>query len=118
MTDVTDLERELHDLELQFMRPGVRSSRKSLEELLAEDFVEFGSAGDIYDRSSIVSALVLEAPVAWSIASFQAKLLAGDVALVTYSATKGGGESALRSSIWRRIDGRWRMVFHQGTRIR
>jgi hypothetical protein len=116
VSDVAELEHQLYGLEQQFLGPATRSSRKNLEELLAEDFVEFGSSGVIYDRASVISTLVLENPVAWSIASFKARPLAGGAALVTYVATKSGGESSLRCSIWQRSGGRWRMVFHQGTR--
>ncbi len=114
----TELEQQLYRLEQDLLRPTTRSSRTSLEELLAEDFVGFGSSGDIYDRESMISALVLERPlIAWSMSNFRAKPLAEDVALVTYVATKGRGESSLRCSIWKRSDGRWRIVFHQGTRL-
>ncbi len=112
-----ELERHLHGLEEQLMRPGTRSSRRNLEELLAEGFVEFASTGVAYDRESVISTLLLEPPPAWSIANFEARSLGDGVALVTYTATKGGGASALRCSIWKRYDGRWKMVFHQGTRI-
>ena len=73
MTDVADLERLLYELEQQVLRPATRSSRKHLEELLAEDFLEFGSSGGIYDQASVISALMLEQPAAWSIANFQVR---------------------------------------------
>jgi xylulose-5-phosphate/fructose-6-phosphate phosphoketolase len=42
-----------------------------------------------------------------------------DVALVTYRSVSPDGSKfhSLRSSIWKIIDGRWRMAFHQGTPI-
>jgi hypothetical protein len=45
--------------------------------------------------------------------------LAPEVALVTYRSqkTRPGGttQRANRSSIWKKMDGRWQMIFHQGT---
>lgn len=117
MSDTADLERILYELEQQVLRPATRSSRKHLEELLADDFLEFGSSGATYDQASVISSLMLEQPTAWSIANFKVRPLAEDVALVTYLGTKGGGESSLRCSIWRRSGGRWRMTFHQGTKL-
>jgi hypothetical protein len=114
---VRELEQELRALEEQLMRTGTRSSRKNVEELLAEDFVEFGSTGVAYDRDAVISAMLLEQPVAWSVANFAARLLSDDVALVTYTATKGGGQTSLRCSIWKRYGGRWKMAFHQGTSV-
>jgi hypothetical protein len=117
VNDLANLEQQLYGLEQQLLRPATRSSRKNLEELLAEDFVEFGSSGVIYDRASVISSLAQENPVAWSIASFKARALAEGVALVTYVATKGEVDSSLRCSIWKLTDGRWRMAFHQGTKV-
>ncbi len=112
-----DLEQLLGAHEERLLRAAPRSSRKTLEELLAEDFYEFGSSGTVWDRESVISALTMESPAAWSIANFKATALTEDVALVTYLATTGAGGSSLRSSIWKRDDGRWRMAFHQGTKI-
>lgn len=111
------LERQLYRHEQELMQSATRSSRKKLEALLAEDFVEFGSTGIAYDRESVISGLLLEEPFAWSIASFNARMLAEGVALVTYIATKSGGESSLRCSIWKQDGARWRMTFHQGTNV-
>nr|WP_242947776.1 hypothetical protein [Desulfosporosinus lacus] len=49
------------------------------------------------------------------------KVLAPDVVLATYRAVKSNESreemrNSLRSSIWKFLDGRWQMVFHQGTR--
>jgi hypothetical protein len=112
-----DLEKHLYSLEEQLLRPATRSSRRNLEELLTEDFFEFGSTGATYDRERIISMMVSDYPVAWSIANFKVTRLAEDVALVTYLATTSKGPSALRCSIWKRAGGRWRMAFHQGTRV-
>lgn len=116
MSDVAELERQLRDLEELLMGPRTRSSRKNVEALLAEEFVEFASTGVAYDRDSVISAMLLEQPSAWSIANFMARPLGEDAALVTYTATKGGGESSIRCSVWKRYGGGWKIVFHQGTR--
>ncbi|HLX25298.1 MAG TPA: DUF4440 domain-containing protein [Usitatibacter sp.] len=116
MNALPELERILKELELRVMRPAAHNSRRDLEENLAEDFVEFGASGAILDRNAVVAAQLAEPPTAWSIADFKVRLLADDVALVTYVAAMSGRGSSLRCSIWKRGDGRWRMAFHQGTR--
>jgi hypothetical protein len=55
-----------------------------------------------------------------SFVDFKALLLAPGVVLTTYRAIRRGatGEQlsqSLRSYVWKFIDGRWQMVFHQGT---
>jgi hypothetical protein len=51
---------------------------------------------------------------------FKVRLIHADVAQVTYVstvATEHGEERALRSSIWSRTSGGWKLRFHQGTPI-
>lgn len=116
-SDRAELERKLYDLELAFMRPAARSSRKRLEELIDEDFVAFASTGERYDRERCICALLLESPPAWSIVGFEVRVVVPGVVLTTYLATTSGGPSSHRSSIWKLADGRWRIAFHQGTRL-
>jgi len=114
---IPDLRRHLFDLEERVAGPAARSSRAEIEELLADDFVEFGSSGKVLDRAAVIAGQSSQGPRAWSIADFKLTLLADDVALVTYIATQAGRGSSLRSSIWKRSGERWRIAFHQGTRI-
>lgn len=88
--------------------------------LLADDFVEIGSSGRVFTKAAIIENLRHEAPVERSLTEFRAKPLADGVVLTTYRiAAQRLGDArpmcSLRSSIWRRQDGRWRMIFHQGT---
>lgn len=117
MSEISDLRKHLLSLEEQLAGPAARSSRERVEELLDDDFWEFGSSGAAHDRATVIAGLSMQKPAAWSIANFKVARLADDIALVTYIATRAGGGSTLRSSIWKRTDGRWRMAFHQGTMI-
>ena len=83
---------------------------RPLESLLADDFVEFGSSGEILSRQMVADLLQQEPPRELSLDAFSATMLSNDVALLTYRA---GGSN--RSSIWLRTQGRWRLRFHQGT---
>jgi hypothetical protein len=57
-----------------------------------------------------------EPPAQCFLTHFKTLVLAPGVVLVTYRAGRQhGSEASLRSSIWKRIDGRWQMLFHQGT---
>jgi len=101
----------------------VRGSAEQVGRLLADDFVEFGSSGYAYDKQQIIEALQQEKPdpaLRISLTEFAARRLAPGIFLVTYRTTWDAGadepgRSRLRSSIWKLIDGRWQMVFHQGT---
>jgi len=105
------LERELHDA----------TARKSprVAELLADAFFEFGSSGRVLNRAQIIANLRVEAPAKVEARGFRVTLLAPHVALVTYRSLRKAKPPVrrLRSSIWQRKGRKWRMVFHQGTRM-
>ena len=120
----TALEAQIRKLEEALLEPEVRRSPERVDELLADDFVEFASSGVTYDKKRILEVLQDEAladdPVMRSLANFECVPLAPDVVLTRYwllrrhSASEQPTQS-MRSSIWRRRDGRWQMTFHQGT---
>ena len=106
------------DLETSLHKSEIRKSPEAAAALLADGFVEFGSSGRIWNKSSIVQSMRGEEPHAQEIIveDFVARELARDVVLVTYtSRTSTANQPTLRSSIWKSIAGKWQMVFHQGT---
>jgi hypothetical protein len=110
----------LRQLEECLLQPDVRRSGQAVAELLADDFIEFGSSGHIFTKQQIVESLRHESPTRFEITEFQATALASGVVLVTYRAVRHGTPEeqmaySLRSSIWRLSEGRWQMIFHQGT---
>lgn len=112
-----DLAAHLRTLEECLHDPKVRGSAFLTGELLDEDFTEFGSSGQAYGRADIIAALVAEAgqaPPSVRSENYQLKRLSETVALLTYE-TVAENRRVLRSSIWRRTNGHWRMAFHQGT---
>jgi hypothetical protein len=116
MTPQDALAAELKGLEEALLVPAVRKSTR-LTELLADEFIEFGSSGRIYSKSDLVAVLQAESPVAQTTSDFKVTSLAPDVALLTYKSRRHSQPpvQTLRSSVWRRAKGRWQMVFHQAT---
>ena len=115
---------ELLKLESSLHKRDVRSSARALSELLADEFVEFGSSGRIFNKSAIIDALAVESgDLQVFVDDFAVRELVPNVALVTYVVAEPSGQptamvrTSLRSSIWQMRDGRWQMIFHQGTRI-
>ena len=93
-----------------------------LSELLAADFIEFGSSDRRYTKGEILDSLAAESGVHFALSDFTLRSLAPGVALATYQVLRStaGGEVAkrsLRSSIWMMLDGRWPMLVHQGTPV-
>lgn len=112
-------ESELRALEDQLLQPEFRRNRKAVSEILTDDFREFGSAGRIWNKQQILDLLESETLFHANVRDFAAKQLSAETSLVTYTAsvTTAGVENfaSLRSSLWVKRDGRWQMLFHQGT---
>jgi hypothetical protein len=114
------LEDHLRQLEERLLQPIVRRSAGEVSELLAHEFIEFGSSGRIFEKQQIIASLQTEPTVRRSLVDFNTSVLAPGIVLVTYRLIRQGTSDeppiySLRSSIWKLIDGRWQMVFHQGT---
>jgi hypothetical protein len=114
----------LRSLEEELLKPEVRHSPDRVGNLLSDDFIEFGSSGRVFNKQQVIEALEREGPadstIRLSLVDFIARGLASNVILVTYLTIQEGGpgtrqDSRLRSTIWKLIEGRWQMVFHQGT---
>jgi len=112
---------DIRKLEEQLLQPDVRRSKSALESLLADDFTEFASDGVSYTKPQVIDALQREVTYQRSLSAFHLTVLAENVVLATYHASRRGETTtetveSLRSSVWARRNGRWQLVFHQGTR--
>jgi hypothetical protein len=113
---------QLSALERSLLDAAVRADREQVTDLLADDFVEFGSSGRVWTKGTTIAALADDDPgssTTRTVADLRVRLLAEGAALVTYAVNRQSPGQAevqtLRSSIWTREQGKWRMVFHQGT---
>lgn len=112
---------EIIELEKMLLNPSIRRTPSELDKLLSDDFIEFGSSGKIYDKKIVIERLLVENPIDIDATDFVATQLSMDVIQLrfkTQSRRKGGTvSSSLRSSIWKKVDSSWQMIFHQGTRM-
>lgn len=110
----TNLKEHIKKLEESHLNLEVRSSAKELDKILADEFFEIGSSGQkIYKKDCIDSALALDELLLYG---FKIHSLAPHSVLTTYLINnKTKNHNTLRSSIWKFIDGRWQLYFHQGT---
>ncbi|WP_226036863.1 nuclear transport factor 2 family protein [Aquibacillus saliphilus] len=116
MNDFTKIKEHLHSLEILLLQSETRKSKEKLDELLAVDFIEFGSSGRIFDKDAILSRLPKEKNPEFELMDFDARQLAPGVVLTTYRVLKRMDmKYSLRSSIWKLNEGKWQMTFHQGT---
>lgn len=116
-----DLCAHLQACEQALLDPAVRRDRVQVSALLTEDFLEFGSSGSVWTRHQILELLETENYQPPAMEDFKCALIADGVALVTYrtvrtNAVTSERAATLRSSLWVKESGTWRVRFHQGTR--
>jgi hypothetical protein len=115
-----DLSQHLLQLEQRLLSRAVRQAPAELARLLADDFLEFGASGGVWDKSDILEALPKVPFTQRIVSQFNLKWSSENSALVTYhchnvAADRPVAADSWRSSLWRLEHGEWRMVFHQGT---
>lgn len=108
---------ELLDLEQRLLDSSVRGSPQAVVPLLHPDFVEFGSSGRVYTKEMMVKMMLQQTPGVVKIRDFDVREIGPDAALVTYRTVGAEGKETRRSSVWLSEANRWRIVFHQGTRV-
>ena len=109
------------ELETSLHKRQIRNCADAASALLADVFIEFGSSGKVWNKASIIESMQREKlDPQITVADFIAQELAPDVVLVTYISKRVTEDplaaSTLRSSIWKLLNGKWQMIFHQGTR--
>lgn len=116
-----DVVEELIGLEPLTHRLPSGSDRRAIEALLDEDFAEIGASGRRYSRDHVID--VVEGRYAegvepddgtWSMRNLAALRVAEDLCLLTYDLDVDERRSR-RTTLWRRRDGAWRALHHQGT---
>ncbi|ELC8442501.1 DUF4440 domain-containing protein [Clostridium perfringens] len=119
---MNSIKEEIFQLENDLLKADVRKSAQKINEILADDFVEFCSSGSEYHykNGDIFQSEDDEKNLDWEIFNFEVKKLSEECVLATYKVVKHDelDESKryfLRSSIWKEENGKWKMFFNQGT---
>ncbi|MEK7514919.1 MAG: DUF4440 domain-containing protein [Patescibacteria group bacterium] len=110
----------IFELENSLQQPSVRKSAEKLNDLISEDFVEFGSSGLVYTKQDVLNNLPASPEIKFIMTDFKITILSTDIIQSTFKTEKtntqtGKVTQSLRSSLWRNENGKWRMIFHQGT---
>ncbi|WP_238881888.1 DUF4440 domain-containing protein [Clostridium sp. YIM B02551] len=117
------LKNHILELEKELLKPYIRQSPEKISMLLSEDFIEFCSSGYIYKykKGEAIGDNTSPKELKWEIINFDISFLGEDCVLATYKLIKHDETAekkySLRSSIWKSINGEWKMIFHQGTVI-
>ena len=110
----------IEQLEIELLQPKIRKSKERLNELLADNFFEFGMSGDKYTKQDILNILPQSKGIRYEGTDFESVEISPNTILLTYRASVENTNTnkkiwTLRSSIWQKRNDNWQMIFHQGT---
>ena len=103
---------QIFELEKALLSNEVRRNPHALNLLIADDFVEFGKSGKVWNKGDILASLPLQCEAQYEIANFRVIFETLNIVCVEYKLSNSG-EISLRRSIWKFIDKRWQMVLHK-----
>jgi hypothetical protein len=109
---------ELMQREPIFHRPEFGTERRDFESMTDPAFREVGASGRRYSREYVLDELEKRfanpSEDVWETKDFHCLEIARDNYLLTYTLLQGERVTR-RSTIWRRTDQGWKIVYHQGT---
>jgi hypothetical protein len=106
-------------LELEMINNDSKRNIDKLNAIIADEFIEFASSGNIYTKSNILEILPKTENLQINIYDFRIMELNDGIILATYKTEKvcENPVIAIRSSIWKNFSGYWKIIFHQGTNL-
>ncbi|MEZ5572263.1 MAG: DUF4440 domain-containing protein [Halioglobus sp.] len=110
------MDRSHHEIiesqERELVSPDTRKDLSRMDELIADDFEEFGSSGRVFRKPDVLAGL--DSTINYSLTDFSFRDIAEGITLVKYK-SRTESQAALRSSIWVKTNGNWRLLHHQAT---
>jgi hypothetical protein len=121
MNNEIEINEIIFKYEKMFIDNYYRRNSIKLNDLLDDKFYEIGSSGKEYNKENVLIELQKAPIVNLEIVDFDVKMLSSAVALAIFkimNINEDGTKVAnsLRSSIWKNVDGEWKLFFHQGTK--
>lgn len=109
---------KLTKLEIFIHWPTISTTKQEIENLLDENFWEVGASGKRYNREVVSKVLEERANKKngeiWTNSNFHCTEIAENNYLLTYTVAQGERVTQ-RSSIWRKYETGFKLVYHQGT---
>lgn len=120
MSELDFILSELSVREPIFHRLEYGTSREALLDMTEDGFWEIGASGNVYNRDFVIQTLLDRYKAgeeeSFSCCEFQVQQLASDLYQLNYLLQQPGRRTR-RTTLWRKSDGKWKIVFHQGTLV-
>jgi len=115
--DTTDIDvAEVLRLERVLQTAECRRDRARVSALLAEDFIEVGVSGRVWDRPATLELLGAESGdgAVIEVRDLTGRVIGDGFVMARWDSDRRG-RRARRTSLWRRGPAGWQLVHHQGT---
>jgi hypothetical protein len=114
-----NLKELIYKKETDLLKSEIRMSFEKINELISDDFIEYGSSGLVYNREDILKRLPQGHSPFYTLSDFEMIVLSEDIVQTRFKTNRvnldGTETSSLRTSLWRNTNNSWQMFFHQGT---
>ena len=97
-------------------------TKQDIENQMCDEFWEVGASGNVYTRQDVIETLLerYNDPShqdIWEAKDFALTQIAPDNYLLTYILIQDKTRVTRRSTLWRKQNGHWKILYHQGTVI-
>jgi len=109
------------EMELKLLDKNIRNNKNELIKYISKEFIEYGASGRIYTYYDTLKYLPIEeTQIKYKIIKIESKILSENIILLLYIIEKNNGIENIitnRSSIWKKENNNWKIIFHQGTKV-
>lgn len=123
MTDqeIEIVKKELINLEPIFHHQELGTSKEILENMISDDYWEVGASGKVYTKKFIIDTLIERYSKSYSedleMINFRCQKIENNSFFVTYKLIQNKNRYTNRVTIWKKVNGYWKALYHQGTII-
>jgi RimJ/RimL family protein N-acetyltransferase len=95
-------------------------TKEDIENQMCDEFWEVGASGNVYTKKDVIETLLeryndTDHQDIWEAKDFELTKIATDNYLLTYVLIQDKTRVTRRSTLWRRVNGDWKILYHQGT---
>jgi len=109
------------EMELKLLDRNIRNNKNELIKYISREFIEYGASGRIYTYNDTVNLPSNEEDqIIYEIIKIDTKILSENIILVLYIIeiqNENEKNISNRSSIWKKENNDWKIIFHQGTKV-
>lgn len=97
-------------------------TKEDISKQMCEEFWEVGASGNVYTKQNVIETLLErynnpDYQDIWEAKGFELTKISSDNYLLTYILIQDKTRVTRRSTLWRRVNCDWKIIYHQGTLI-